>query len=104
MTLSQPISKTTVPKSTFKSIPISVIANFIKLKSLDKVDLNDARSPYCQGLECVQCPCYDFISSDHSCSVITALNLDYLSEVPWTEFNKFVENTYSSTKHPELYV
>ena len=104
MTQSQPTLKTIVQKSTFKSVPILVIANFIKLKSLGKVDLNDVRSPYCQGLECVQCPCYDFISSDNSCSVITALNLDYLSEVPWTEFNKFVENTYSLIKHPELYV
>lgn len=104
MTLSQPILKTTVPKFAFKSVPISVIANFIKLKSLGKVDLNDVRSPYCQGLECVQCPCYDFISSDNSCSIITALNLNYLSEVPWIAFNKFVENVYSSVKHPELYI
>ena len=104
MTQSQPMLKTTVPKSTFKAVPILVISNFIKLKSLGKVDLNDAMSPYCQGLECIQCPCYDFISSDSACSIITALNLDYLSEVPWTEFNKFVENTYSLIKHPELYV
>lgn len=104
MTLSQLMLKTTAPKFTFKAVPISVIANFIKLKSLGKVDLNNVRSPYCQGLECIQCPCYDFISSDNSCSIITALNLDYLSEVPWTAFNKFVENVYSSVKHPELYI
>lgn len=104
MTLSQPILKTTVQKSTFKSIPISVIANFIKLKSLDKVDLNNARSPYCQGLECIQCPCYDTDSTENSCSVVTTLNLNYLSEVPWIAFNKFVENVYSSVKHPELYI
>ena len=104
MTLSQPMPKTIVPKSTFEAVPISVIANFIKLKSLDRVDLNDAMYPYCQGLQCMQCPCYDFISSDSACSIVTALNLNYISEVPWTEFNKSVENTYSLSKHPELRV
>lgn len=104
MTLSQPTSKTTVPKSTFKSVPISVIANFIKLKSLDRVDLDDAMSPYCQGLECIQCPCYDFSSYDSACNIVTALNLSYLYEVPWTAFNEFVESTYSLIKHPELYI
>lgn len=104
MTLSQPILKTTVQKSTFKSVPISIIANFIKLKSLGKVDLNDETAPYCQLLQCVNCPCYAASSTESACSIVVALNLNYVSELPWSAFNEFVENTYSSTKHPELYV
>ena len=104
MTLSQPISKTTVQKSTFKSVPISVIANFIKLKSMNKTGLNDETTPYCQLLQCINCSCYAASSTESACSIVVALNLNYVSELPWTAFNKFVENTYSTTKHPELYV
>ena len=104
MTQSPPILKTIVPKSTFKSVPISIIANFIKLKSLGKINLNNEATPYCQLLQCVNCPCYAASSTESACSIVVALNLNYISEVPWTAFNKFIEHTYSSTKHPELYI
>lgn len=104
MTQSQPTLKKTVPKSIFKSVPISVITNFIKLKNLGKVNLSNEATPYCQLLQCVNCPCYAASSTESACSIVVALNLNYVSEVPWTTFNEFVENIYSTTKHPELYI
>lgn len=104
MTQSQPTLKTTVPKSIFKSVPISVIVNFIKLKSMGKTDLDDEITPYCQLLQCINCPCYAASFIESACSIVVALNLNYMSEVPWTAFNEFVESTYSPSEHPELYV
>ena len=104
MTQSQPTSKTTALKSTFKSVPVSVIVNFIKLKSMGKTGLDDEITPYCQFLQCINCPCYTASSTESACSIVVALNLNYMSEVPWTTFNEFVEHTYSPSEHPELYV
>ena len=104
MTQSPPILKITVPKSTFKSVPVSAIINFIKLKNLGKGDLNDKIAPYCKFLLCIDCPCYNTISADDACSIVTSLKLNYVSELLWTAFNEFVESAYSPSEHPELYV
>ena len=88
---------------SLENIPITIVANFIRLRAMSTLTTCEEAmyAPFCADIECYKCPCG---TDTGCCSIVTALNCDYVSHVPWKDLDLYVKTRFTKEAHPELYI
>ena len=86
-----------------ENIPITIVANFIRLRAMSTIAVGEEAlyAPFCSNIECYKCPCG---TDTGYCSIVTALNCDYVSHVPWKDLDLYVKTRFTKEAYPELYI
>ena len=88
---------------SLETISMSIVANFIKLRAISTITAGEEAlyAPFCADIDCYECPCGTDIGG---CSIRTALNCNYISDIPWKDLDLYISVKFPKEIYPELYI